>query len=58
LTVGYDQADMLKSYDSVRQVATITCKNCQPEENNLPVYLCTQPTVSPTDAWKTVKHFG
>jgi hypothetical protein len=58
LTVGYTQADMLKSYGSVRQVATITCKDCQDEENNLPVYLCTQPTVSPTDAWKTVKHFG
>jgi len=28
------------------------------EENNLPVYLCTQPHVSPIDAWKTVKHFG
>lgn len=58
LTVGYDQADMLKSYDSVRQVATITCKNCQPEENNLPVYLCTRPHVSPIDAWKTVKHYN
>ena len=58
LTVGYTQVDMLKSYDSVRQVATITCNACQDEENNLPVYLCTQPTVSPTDAWKTVKHFG
>jgi hypothetical protein len=58
LTVGYDQADMLKSYDSVRQVATITCKNCQPEENNLPVYLCMRPHVSPIDAWKTVKHYN
>lgn len=58
LTVGYDRADMLKSYDSVRQVATITCKDCQPGENNLPVYLCTQPRVSPIDGWKTVKHYN
>jgi 4-amino-4-deoxy-L-arabinose transferase-like glycosyltransferase len=58
LTVGYSQSDMLKSYGSVTQVATITCKDCQPEENNLPVYLCTQPQVSPVNAWKTVKHFN
>lgn len=58
ITVGYSQADLLKSYSSVRQVATITCKDCQPEENNLPVYLCAQPTVSPVNAWKTVKHYN
>ena len=58
LTVGYDRADMLKSYDSVQQVATITCKDCQPEENNLPVYLCTRPHIAPIDGWKTVKHFN
>ena len=58
ITVGYDRADMLKSYGSVRQAATITCKDCQPEENNLPVYVCTQPKVSPINAWQTVKHFN
>lgn len=58
ITVGYDRAAMLKSYDSVRQVAMITCKGCQPEENNLPVYLCVQPHISPVDAWKTVKHYN
>jgi len=58
LTVGYAQADMLKSYGSVVQVATITCHACQDEENNLPVYLCTRPIVSPINAWKTVKHFN
>jgi hypothetical protein len=56
--VGYAQADMLKSYGSVVQVATITCHACQDEENNLPVYLCTRPIVSPINAWKTVKHFN
>ena len=58
ITVGYSRADMLKSYDSVRQVATITCQDCQPEENNLPVYVCTQPHISPVNAWKTVKHYN
>lgn len=58
ITVGYDQADLLKSFASVQQVATITCQDCQPEENNLPVYLATQPRVSPVNAWKTVKHFN
>lgn len=58
ITVGYDRADMLKSYSNVRQAATITCKDCQPEENNLPVYVCTQPKVSPINGWKTVKHFN
>lgn len=58
ITVGYDQADLLKSFASVQQVATIMCQDCQPEENNLPVYLATQPSASPVNAWKTVKHFN
>jgi hypothetical protein len=58
LAVGSTQADLAQSYASVRQVGMITCKYCQPEENNLPVYLCMQPKVSPSDAWPSVRHLN
>lgn len=57
LTVGLSQANDAQSYDSVRQVGLITCAYCQPEENNLPIYICTQPRVLPGAVWPRVKHF-
>jgi 4-amino-4-deoxy-L-arabinose transferase-like glycosyltransferase len=58
ITVGMTREDMAKSYASVIQSATITCEYCQAQENNLPVYVCTQPKVNPRDAWLSVKHFN
>lgn len=58
LTVGLTQADDAQSYNSVRQVGLITCAYCQPEENNLPIYLCTQPRTLPSAEWPRVKHFN
>lgn len=36
----------------------LTCQYGQAEENDLPVYVCTQPKVDPRDAWRSVKHFN
>jgi hypothetical protein len=58
LAVGMTQSDLAQSYASVRQVGLITCKYCQPQENNLPVYLCTQPKALPSAAWPSVKHLN
>lgn len=57
LTVGPSQAQDEQSYASVRQVGLITCIYCQPEENNLPVYLCLRPLSTPNALWPRVKHF-
>ena len=57
ITVGFSRSDDLKSFMNVTQVALITCSYCQPEENNLPVYLCTQPIASVQSLWANVKHF-
>lgn len=58
LTVGLSQADDALSYAHVQQVGLITCGYCQPEENNLPIYLCTQPKTLPSAVWPRVKHFN
>lgn len=58
LTVGLTQAEDAQSYASVRQVGLITCQYCQPEENHLPVYLCTQPMAPPGAPWDRVKHYN
>jgi hypothetical protein len=58
LAVGLTQSDLQQTYSSVRQVGLITCAYCQPEENNLPVYLCTQPKVAPTSGWERTRHLN
>ena len=58
LAVGLTQADLAQSYASVRQVGLITCHYCQPEENNLPIYLCTEPKTTPGAIWPRAKHFN
>ncbi|HUY76380.1 MAG TPA: glycosyltransferase family 39 protein [Ktedonobacterales bacterium] len=58
ITVGMAYSDMVKSYSSVKQVATITCHYCQASENDTPVFVCTHPKGSVRDAWPSVKNFG
>ncbi|MEO7000252.1 MAG: glycosyltransferase family 39 protein [Ktedonobacterales bacterium] len=58
ITVDEAQSDLQKSYGSVVQKGTITCSYCMTYEDNLPIYVCTQPKVSVRDAWRTVKHFN
>ncbi|MDE3228636.1 MAG: glycosyltransferase family 39 protein [Chloroflexota bacterium] len=58
LTVGVSQAANEVTFGSVRQVGLITCADCQPEEQYLPIYLCTQPRVLPSAVWQRVKIFG
>ena len=58
VTVGWAQADLAKSYASITLAATITCRYCEPEENDIPVYVVRDPTVSAPAAWPSVRHFG
>jgi hypothetical protein len=47
LTIGLSLLDDLKSYHNVTQVGIVTCVYCMNDENNLPVYLCTNPIAPP-----------
>jgi 4-amino-4-deoxy-L-arabinose transferase-like glycosyltransferase len=57
LTVGQTRQDDEKAFRSVVQVATTSCTYCMAYEDNLPVYLCTQPRAPLPALWATVKHF-
>ena len=57
ISVNYLQSDLEKTYSQVRQAATITCQYCQAEENDVPVYVATQPKIPVGKAWATVKHY-
>jgi hypothetical protein len=60
LAVGFAPSDLQPFWGSVTQVAFITCAYCQAEENNLPVYLATQPLFagSLTTVWVDFKHYN
>ena len=58
LTIGLSLSDDLKSYHNVTQVSTITCTYCMNNENDLPLYLCTNPIAPPTLLWPEVKHYN
>jgi len=58
ITVGESEADDLKSFYNVSAAGLITCQYCQPEENNLTIYVCTNPRAPEAAVWPTVKHFS
>jgi len=58
ITVGLSQGEDAMSFDSVVQAATVTCDYCMDEENNIPVYVCTQPKAGLSQLWARVKHYN
>ncbi len=59
LTVGQSRDDVAKSYNTVVQVATNTCDYCVEEENDIPIFLGTDPKFqSVRDIWPQTKHFN
>ncbi|HEX6122077.1 MAG TPA: glycosyltransferase family 39 protein [Ktedonobacterales bacterium] len=59
ITIGFDQSDLEQTYYSVKQAATTHCTYCMPEEDNLPIYVATQPKDGAlSGAWQRIKHFN
>jgi len=58
ITVGVGQDQLQPAYRNVTQAAVITCSYCMTSEDNLPVLLATNPTVSLQSAWSAAKDFG
>jgi len=58
IVLGYAPRDLAPAYARVVLATTNICRYCMAEENNLPIYLCTQPRgVAFKDLWRRVKHF-
>ena len=58
ITMGYSLSDDQNSFVNVALLTTITCRYCISYEQNLPVYLCTNPTFSSlASVWPMVRHY-
>ena len=57
ITVGFLHGEVEQVYDSVARAATITCRYCMPEENDVPVYVARKPKVPIRELWPQTKHY-
>ena len=58
VTIGYSQSDAQHAFGNVTLLTTITCPYCISYEQNLPVYLCTNPNfTSLASVWPVVRHY-
>jgi hypothetical protein len=57
ITVNQTQEDDLKSYKIVQLAGTITCQYCMSGENDVPIYVCTEPRAPVQDLWRVTEHF-
>jgi len=58
ITVGISLGDLKQAFGNVTQAAVVTCSYCVSGEDNLPVYVATNPLTSLHDLWPSVKHFN
>jgi hypothetical protein len=58
ITVGLPQADLRSSFGSITPAATITCRYCMPEEDNIPIFVVREPKLPLRTLWQGAKHFG
>ena len=57
VAVGLSQADLLQSFNNVTATGVITCSYCVSYENNVTIYLATEPKISVAGLWPSLKHF-
>jgi hypothetical protein len=57
LTVGVPRDQIEQAYAGVERAATVTCRYCMPEENDVPVYVATEPKVPIRELWPQTKHY-
>jgi 4-amino-4-deoxy-L-arabinose transferase-like glycosyltransferase len=58
ITIGYPFQQLQPAFESVEQVAIISCSYCMPEENGLPIYIGRHLKTSMQTIWPTVKHYN
>jgi hypothetical protein len=57
ITVGIARDEIEQVYAGVERAATITCRYCMPEENDVPVYVATKPILPMRELWPQTKHY-
>lgn len=58
ITVGYSLSDDQGSYGNVTLLTTLSCQYCISYEQNLPVYVCTNPNFSSlATVWPLLRHY-
>jgi 4-amino-4-deoxy-L-arabinose transferase-like glycosyltransferase len=57
ISVGISRPDLETIFGDVQQADTVTCQNCMPFEDNLPIFVSRQPKVSIREIWPRVKHY-
>jgi hypothetical protein len=45
-------------FGDVEEASTVRCEYCMPDENDLPIYVCRNPTMSLEEAWPKFKHYN
>jgi Dolichyl-phosphate-mannose-protein mannosyltransferase len=58
IAVGMDLHKLNLLFADVQKAATIEDSDAVPDENNLPVYICSNPRVPLSQAWPWLKFFG
>jgi hypothetical protein len=57
ITIGVPRDEIEQVYADVKRTATVTCRYCMPEENEVPVYVATKPKVPIKKLWPQTKHY-
>ena len=57
VTVGIPRDEIEQAYAGVERAATIFCRYCVSEENDVPVYVATKPIVPIRELWPQTKHY-
>ncbi len=58
ITVGVSLSQLETLFSNVTQAGLITCSYCMNNENNLPVYVASQPKASLASVWPLIKDFS
>jgi hypothetical protein len=57
ITVGLSRGEVGHLYAGVERAATVTCRYCIPEEDDVPVYVGTKPKAPIRELWPQTKHY-
>jgi hypothetical protein len=57
ITIGVPRGYVEQVYADVERTATVTCRYCMPEENDVPVYVARKPNFPIRELWPRTKHY-
>jgi len=58
IVIGGRREELLRLFENVHEILTHRAKYVMPYENNLKIFLCSNPTVNLSEVWKNEKHFN